>query len=83
MMVFSRLLLLLLPCQQEATPRMKPGRKMVARIVTFTSRVCSAGTPRPNGEARAKPFPATERTQAAKMSRNLESTKSENFIVKM
>ena len=71
MMVLSKLVLRLLLCQQEATPSKKPGRKMVVRIVAITSRVCSAGTPNPNGEARAKPFPATERTQAAKMSRNL------------
>ena len=51
---------------------MKP---MVVRIVNITRRVCSAGTPTPNGEARAMPFPVRERTQAAKMSRNLESTK--------
>ena len=42
MMVLSRLLLLLLPCQQDMTPSKKPGRKIVVRFVAITGKVWSA-----------------------------------------
>ena len=85
MTVLSRLLLLLFsPCQQDMTPSKKPGRKIVARFVAITRKVCSARTLYPNGEASASPLPTRERRQAAKMSRNLRvrANQQSNFSSK-
>ena len=66
-MVMSKLLLLLLLCHQDMTPRRKPGRKMVAKIVVIIGRVFASEEPpiNSNGEASASPLPTRERRQAA------------------
>ena len=78
--VLSMLLLLFLLCQQEAIPRMKPGRNIVAKMVAITGNFCSSGTgfsPGPGegaakGEASAIPFPTRERRHAPNISKNLK-----------
>ena len=65
-------------CQQEATPRRRPGKNIVATRVAFTGTLCSledirtssGDISRLNGENSA--FPNREKRQAAKRSRNLE-----------
>ena len=78
--VLSMLLLLFLLCQQEAIPRMKPGRNIVAKMVAITGNFCSSGTGfspgagegAAKGEASAIPFPTRERRHAPNISRNLK-----------
>ena len=64
-------------CQQEKTPRRKPGRNCVAKIVASTKILWVVLKPfspisgEASGEASASPFPTSARRQATKMSRNL------------
>ena len=60
-------------CQQEARPRRRPGKNIVAKMVAITGTVCSSLKRQyQNGEASATPFPTRERRHAAKRSRNLK-----------
>ena len=57
-------------CQQETSPRRKPGRKLVANAAAIPGNCSAAATE----ETSANPFPRREERQAAKMSRNLQTT---------
>ena len=53
-------------CQQEATPRTRPGKNVVARMIAITGTLCSSGRLRiPNGDASASPLPTRENRHAA------------------
>ena len=68
-------------CQQEARPRIKPGRNIVAIIIAVTGNFCSGTFCKYPlyGKPSASPFPRRERRQAAKMSRNLGATEVKHF----
>ena len=60
-------------CQQEAIPKTKPGKNIVAAMVAITGTVCSPGKRvLEKGEASASAFPTRERRHAAYMNRNLQ-----------
>ena len=77
-------------CQQEATPRRKPGKNIMDRMVVINDRLSSSGGPTyqnwsshqaswpPNGEAIASPFPTRVRRHAAYTSSHLEKRKNED-----
>ena len=63
-------------CQQEAIPRRRPGKNIVATVVAITDTRTDGpknfAVPFANGAASASPFPTRERRHAAKRSRNLK-----------
>ena len=53
-------------CQHEATPRTRPGKNIVARMIAITGTLCSSGRLLiPNGDASASPLPTRENRHAA------------------
>ena len=70
-------------CQQDTRPRTKPGRKMVANVGAITCNCFSGGIIWPNEENSANPFPRRERRQAAKKSRNLQTTGRSKILIRI